>query len=236
MALGSIVRICSHSQVGERPPGCLDPLLQPSMELPPEHHGWLPGNRVLPLHNLLHPQTTYKSTIFPSTWVSLTVNGQRVTANPSAAIWFHINGTNHRHYLQTTKPGWHNDTVWNSIALEGIGQAFKLIPLPKRKNVSKILHVWLNTGKQRQKLQKELQSQCPRCQARNEDQDHILQCKDRRATKIRYNALVLLHSSVTTKSGSSRSWSALHDCMRQWLHSGRNPATIKQENTKQLQS
>ncbi len=48
----------------------------------------------------------------------------------------------------------------------------------------------------------------------------------------KYNALVLLHALVTTRCGSSRSWSTLHNCMSQGLHSGQNPGAIHQQKHK----
>jgi hypothetical protein len=100
---------------------------------------------------------------FPSSQVSLLVNGQRVTASIPEAICFHVNGTNHRKYLQQTKPGWQHDDLWNLIDMECLGQAYKSLPTLQRNNVSKMLHGWTNTGSQREKINLASSSVCPRC-------------------------------------------------------------------------
>ena len=162
---------------------------------------------------------------FPSSRVSLLVNGQRITANPAAAIRFHINGTRHRQFLQQTRTGWNKDSVWNSIDFESFGGAYKTISPTLRPKISKLVHGWLNTGTQRVKINKQSSSSCPRCGCTSEDQDHILQCKSQSANSTRYNALVSLCSSVVTKRGSSRTWTVLHDIMSSWLSSGQSPSS-----------
>jgi hypothetical protein len=133
--------------------------------------------------------------------------------------------------LQTTKPGWHNDTVWNSIALEGIGQAFKLLPLPKRKNVSKILNGWLTLENKDKNFRRNRNLNAP--DAKPGMRTRTTFSNMRTAEQPRQDIMHYFFStSVTAKSGSSRSWSALHDWMSQWLNSGYNPATINQEKYK----
>ncbi len=50
-----------------------------------------------------------------------------------------------------------------------------------------------------------------------EDQDHVLRCKDPRATTVWYNALVTLQSSIVTICGSSLMWTVLRNCCSHWL-------------------
>ena len=162
---------------------------------------------------------------FPSSKVSLLANGQRVTANISSAIRFHIQGTVHRAYLQSSKPNWSQHTVWNYIDHECIGLAYKSLPLQKRHQVSKLLHGWMNTGAQRKKFHRDSKSECPRCHVGPEDQDHLLQCNAPRARKLRYNESVTLRSSIVTKCGGSRTWTVLHSCLSGWM-SNKHPATV----------
>ena len=161
---------------------------------------------------------------YPSSKVSLTVNGQRVTANIPSAIRFHIQGTAHRAYLQKSKPNWSSDTVWNSIDHESIGISYKSLSLSKRYQISKLLHGWMNTGVQRQKIHPNSKPECPLCNNGQEDQDHILQCPDYRAKKLRYTEQVKLRSSIVTKCGGSRTWSVMHVCITDWL-SNKDPVT-----------
>jgi hypothetical protein len=150
---------------------------------------------------------------FPSCRVSLSVNGQRITAKPAAAIRFHINGTNQRRYLQQTKPAWHHNNVWNSIDFEALGSAYKTLAPSNRTNISKMLHGWMNTGVQRAKITLNTSSNCPRCGYSPEDQDHILLCRGHTTAPIRHNAIVALQSQVVTRRGGSRTWKILHACL-----------------------
>jgi len=62
------------------------------------------------------------------TWVSLLVNKQRATAQSSAIIWFHVNGTKHNKlFLQKIRLTWSSKIVWTSINMQGMGIAFKTL-------------------------------------------------------------------------------------------------------------
>jgi hypothetical protein len=171
-------------------------------------------------------QSSSNPQFFTSSKVSLLVNGQQITANPAAAIRFHINGTRHRQFLQQTRPGWSKDQVWNSIDFESFGGAYKSIAPTKQPNISKLIHGWLNTGAQRAKIHKQSSSSCPQCGYVPEDQDHILLCPSLPARRTRYNAVALLRSSIVTKRGSSRTWTVLHDILASWLSDGRSPTPL----------
>jgi hypothetical protein len=158
---------------------------------------------------------------FSTCRVSLLVNGKRVTAKYAASIRFHINGTNHRRFLQGTKPGWHSDSVWNYIDFESLGGAFLTLTSTARTNICKLVHGWMNTGHQRVKLNTNADSSCPRCGEASENQDHALRCPAASTQSIRYNALVLLRSSIVTKCGSSISWNVLFDSLAYWLAEGK---------------
>ena len=105
---------------------------------------------------------------FPSSTVSLLVNGQRVTPKYSANIRFHIQGTIHRTFLQKSRPEWSSDKVWNSIDMEGFGLAFRMLDVQTRLTISKMAHGWQNTGHQRIKIHPEASSCCPSCLAQDE--------------------------------------------------------------------
>ena len=111
----------------------LDPLLRPSLEL---RLNIMADSLATEFYHSTTSSITRPHTnplFFPTTRVSLTVNGQRVTANPSEAIRFHINGTNHRRYLQTTKPGWHNNKVWELHSTRGNWSSLQTTPSSKKK-------------------------------------------------------------------------------------------------------
>ncbi len=62
---------------------------------------------------------------FPSSKVSLLVNGQRSTTYPQEAIRYHINGTRLRQHLRKSHTCW-KIRVWNTINIAGLGTAYKL--------------------------------------------------------------------------------------------------------------
>jgi hypothetical protein len=156
---------------------------------------------------------------FPSTNVSLIVNGQRVTTKYSSSIRFHIQGTRQRNFLQQRNPDW-SDCVWKDLDFEGIGLAFRMLDVQSRLTTSKMLHGWQNTGHQRVKIHPGASSQCPHCLALDETQEHVLRCSAQGVAAVRYNALIILSSSVVTRCGGSKTWTALVDGIRHWLIHG----------------
>jgi hypothetical protein len=156
------------------------------------------------------------SIFFPSSQIGIIVNGQRVTANVTEAIRYHISGTKMRKFLQEQRPAW-SDGVWEDIALTSLGVAFKKLQLNNRFKVHKLLIGWLNTGHQRSVITKGADSRCPSCGQEDEDQEHVLRCKDRRIRKIRYQAAIKLRANIVTTKGGSTTWSVLHRCILAWL-------------------
>ena len=118
-------------------------------------------------------KTVGNSHFYPSSWVSLLVNGQRTTANLAAAIRFHISGTTHHRFLQQKTKGWQSDSVWCSIDFEAFGGAYKTLSTSARTNICKLVHGWMNTGEQRAKLNPSASSCCPRCGEVSENQEHF---------------------------------------------------------------
>jgi hypothetical protein len=157
---------------------------------------------------------------FPSSKISLLVNGQRITTKYSSYIRFHINGTLQRRYLQQRQPEWQSDRVWILLDMEGFGLAFRMLDVTARLSVSKMTHGWYNTGHQRAKIHKSSSSQCPSCHGMDETLEHILRCPEGKVRAARYRASVKLRATIVTKCGSSKTWSALHKGLLQWLDTG----------------
>ena len=156
---------------------------------------------------------------FPTANVCLLINSHRITAQYSASIRFHINGTKHRAHLQRTRPAWRSDKVWENIDMQGLGLAFKSLDTPSRHFTSKMLHGWLNTGHQREKITKDPSSSlCPCCKLPDETFEHILRCKAPSAEKARVSAQTKL-SSLSKKLGST-TWKVLHQALCNWLKHG----------------
>ena len=111
-----------------------------------------------------------------SSKVCLSVQGKRVTSNFQHSVHHHIQGWKHRTYLQR-KQGWDN-AVWNSINWASMKGAFLTLGPLKRIKTSKWVHGWLNTGRQKSRILPNAVDahKCPRCQANNESQEHILLC------------------------------------------------------------
>jgi hypothetical protein len=179
----------------------------------------------------IHPTDLPSSqpAFFPTSNVCLLVNSQRVTAQYTATIRFHIHGTKHRAHLQKTRPGWKSHTVWNNVDMQGLGIAFKSLDTPSRHFISKMLHGWLNTGYQRQKITKDPNScMCPCCQAPTETFEHILRCNAPLVVTAREKAQKTL-SSLTRKSFSI-TLKVLYEALSNWLKDGdkmRNPSLDK---------
>ena len=148
---------------------------------------------------------------FPASRLSLLINGQRVTAHYKASIRFHVNGTRLRRFLQTSR-GW-TDNIWNTIDYQGLGYVYKKQTHNTKRQVTKLIYGWNNTGSQRVKITPNADARCPRCTETPETQDHVFQCLDRRAITTRYNGLVSLRSGVASKVGGTKTWVVLADCL-----------------------
>ncbi len=157
---------------------------------------------------------------FPSAIVSLSVNGQRVMTKYSSSIRFHILGTQHRRFLQQRCFAWASDKVWESIDMEGLGLAYRMLDLPSRLTTSKMIHGWNNTGHQRAKIHCNSSSKCPNCDEPEETQVHILRCPAHGVQAIRYTAMMKLRSSVVTRCGSSNTWHVMITCLQHWITHG----------------
>jgi hypothetical protein len=82
---------------------------------------------------------------------------------------------------------------------------------------------WLNTGRQRKRIEPGSDDRCPSFGASDETQAHILQCTQGNVRAARYEAEVKLHTTITTTSGGSSTWTVLHLCLSQWLEGRRRP-------------
>ncbi len=65
------------------------------------------------------PRKKTNPTFFPSSLISMIISGQRITADYSNSIRFHINGTQHCQYMQH-KHRWTN-AEWNKIDMHALG-------------------------------------------------------------------------------------------------------------------
>ena len=162
---------------------------------------------------------TSQPAFFPTAKVCLLINAQRVTAQYTASIRFHIHGTKHRAHLQRTRPTWKSDRVWNNIDMQGLGLAFKSLDTPSRHFTSKMLHGWLNTGHQREKITKDpSSSHCPCCNSPDETFEHILQCKAPAVVTARDKASTKLRSIPQARE--SLAWKVLYQALLNWLQFG----------------
>jgi hypothetical protein len=139
------------------------------------------------------------------------------------SIHYHINGTKLRDFLQVKHMSWKKDIVWESVNIHGLGMPYKKLPISKRHKVCKMLHGWLNSGKQRVTIHMDALSQCPRCSEPMETQEHILQCRDPRAKGAQYKGLVTLKSTIVTKHTDTHTWKVLFKGLSIWLQKGTNP-------------
>jgi hypothetical protein len=114
--------------------------------------------------------------------------------------------------------------------MESLGIAFQRLDLSKRIKVSKTIYGWNNTGTQRKK-EPAASSACPRCGEQQETQEHVVRCKAGSACAARYNALVKLYSAVSTRVGSSQTWTTLIACLRYWLETGNGPTILQVDTT-----
>jgi hypothetical protein len=162
---------------------------------------------------------TSQPAFFPTSNVSLLVNSQRLTAQYTSTIRFHINGTKHRAHLQNTRPGWKSNQVWNNVDMQSLGLAFKSLNTPSRHFTSKMIHGWLNTGHQRQKITKDpLSSLCPCCHAADETFEHVLQCKSPLAIQAREKAQKPLMNLA--KKSYSIPGKVLYAALSNWIKDG----------------
>ena len=169
-------------------------------------------------HGKIRPRS--QPHFFPSAKVSLLVNKQRVTAQYSEVIRFHVNGTKHKRFLQSTHKSWSTEEVWNTIDLQGLGIAFKSLPKTNQHSTSKMMHNWWNTGSQREKITMDSTSKCPRCGHHDETTDHILLCQASSSQKVRYLELITLRKAGKVYGLISTPWDILYSGLRLWLNTG----------------
>ena len=98
-----------------------------------------------------------------------------------------------------------------------LGKAYKSKTLDHKLQATKILHSWLNTGNQQQKIDPKSNGNCPCCNSPIETQAHVMQCKDPRMKAARYNATTDLVAKIGTKFGISKTWTTLHQRISHWL-------------------
>ena len=157
-----------------------------------------------------------------SSKVCLSVQGKRVTSNFQHSVRRHIQGRKHRTYLER-KHGWDNE-VWNSIDWPAMKGSYLTLGPMKRIKTSKRVHGWLNTGRQKSKISPDAVDahKCPRCQADNESQEHILLCPAGSAHRKRYD-LVHSMSQDMLRNRTCTAQQLFVWCIRSWLVSPETP-------------
>jgi hypothetical protein len=102
--------------------------------------------------------------------------------------------------------------------MNGLGISFKSLDTPSRHFISKMLHGWLNTGHQRQKITKDpLSSLCPCCHAPDETYEHILRCPAANAEIARDTFLAKMKKLDVR---GTITWQVFHHAVRNWLKDG----------------
>jgi hypothetical protein len=79
--------------------------------------------------------------------VGISIDGATVTSHILHQIRLRIQGSKHRAYLQD-RHDWDNAT-WNRIDWKGLKSGFLSLGPLKRIKMSKSMHGWLNTGRQK---------------------------------------------------------------------------------------
>ena len=113
----------------------------------------------------------------PSSRVSISINGRRLTSKIDEAIRFHVDGYPMRIYLQH-KHSW-SDKVWDSIDFYLFGRHFKKLKPSAQTAHMKVVHDQQPLGKRRlqqSSIQDPVLQLCPCCKTAPETQFHLLQC------------------------------------------------------------
>ena len=129
-------------------------------------------------HRISH-STQSSQTIdhLPSTLISISLNGRRLTGKIDEAIRYHVDGYPLRQYLQH-KHSWDNK-VWDSIDFYLFGRHFKQLTPQEHTAHMKVVHDQQPLGKRRfqQATIKDPAFQlCPCCKRAPETQFHLFQC------------------------------------------------------------
>ena len=103
--------------------------------------------------------------------------------------------------------------------MQSHGLCFKSLDTPSQHFISKMIHGWLNTGHQCQKLTKDPNSSLfPCCHATNETFEHILQCKSPLVVQARLKAQNPL--LTLAQKSFSIAWKVLCVAICNWLKDG----------------
>jgi hypothetical protein len=136
-----------------------------------------------------------------------------------------IVSTRHRDFLQA-KFKW-SDQVWAYVAWDSFKTCARKPALAHPVSRSKVVHNWLNLGSQRFKFgtggaSLEVARCCPYCKE-EEDFKHMLTCRDLRALKFRYDAMLPL-SKVLNAEGDAGV--ALREAIQVWTLHPSQPIAI----------
>jgi hypothetical protein len=115
----------------------------------------------------------------PGSFISVSINKQRLVSNVEDSIRFHSDVYQLRQYTQA-KHQW-SDAMWHRLDFESFGRFYKKLPTADHQNVfTKYMFDHMSVGTNRYKTAKvkdEAQLLCPCCRTAMETSDHLLQCQ-----------------------------------------------------------
>jgi uncharacterized Zn finger protein (UPF0148 family) len=142
----------------------------------------------------LHENTQYSALERPynGSLINLKIGNEWVTAKYIDRLKEAFMAPRHREYF-TTKYGYSSD-VYDTIDWEGIERARKNLTTNQNNRIAKLFNGWLPIGN---KLYEEAGTvSCPCCGKKNEYQQHVFQCKDRRMKEVKNNALEAIRAKL----------------------------------------
>lgn len=175
----------------------------------------------------------------PSMGISISVRGVRITSRYSHTIRAMIQGRKHREYLQE-RHGWNNET-WRMIDHGSLTTAYLCQGPLQRIQCSKMMHGWLNTGRQKKKISPNAvdSHKCPRCGEPDESQEHILRCPAASAHRTRY-VLVYNMCKEITPNPRCPVQRIFATCVKSWLENSETPqpdvSTVHDEQSDYLRT
>jgi hypothetical protein len=156
-------------------------------------------------------------------FLSLYIQGTRITGRYEDAIHQSIDGSYLRHYL-STKHNW-SDLTWSLIDWYSHERHLKVLKGACLYQRPKFIHDWQPTNSQKFKFMKSDDASiglCPCCKTALEDHDHVLQCPSQAIT--RYLAMQDICSSI--EQTTSPAGPVLCAGLAHWLNHPNEPLFI----------
>lgn len=133
----------------------------------------------------------------PCTKISISINKVRYYGNMDNNLQYHINGGYLRNYLQITHAGW-TTKVWDNVDMEAFSRHLKKLTTPHKTTHLKFIHNLQPLGVNnfsRAKVQDPNLKRCPCCKDADENQHHLIGCKE---NPLRKDALATLLKTITS--------------------------------------